>query len=1046
MTLPSSPTMSNTVFRKLSKGANSFRRHSRIFSDKDVKNATADSKPVNGTTNGASNGALNGHDSHVSRTVASIPEEPAPSAAEPVKSTPVDPIPEEEVHVNGVPLTQVLKDLGKQIKGGFDHSTLVALIDMIRHKEGMDDRKLLLEHALTIISRLPHDSSLSLELQNKVIALLYNDLSHPPATYVGNEYKFRAADGSNNNILAPDMGKAGTPYSRSVQQIHPLPTKDLPDAGLVFDTLLQREKFVKHPGGLSSLMFGFAALVIHTYVFRTSHTDGNINETSSYVDLAPLYGNNQNEQDRVRKHDGYGLMHNDVFAENRLLLLPPACSVLLVLFCRNHNFIAKKLFEINERGTFVDPSTLAPERLSAQDEEIFQTARLINCGWFGSIVFSDYFSCILGLVRTGSNWSLSPFGDFRTADHATFERGKGNVCSVEFNCLYRWHATTSQKNEKWVERLMSDIFKGKPFAEVTAEDFKAVGQRLHSMDQDLTHWTFGNLTRGEDGTFDDEKLANILHDATDDPAAAFGARGTPVAMRLHEVMGIEQNRQWGTCSMNEFRKFLGLKTYSSFLEWNSNPDVAHAAEKLYGHIDNLELYVGLQAEDAKPLVDGAGLCPGYTVSRAILSDAIALTRGDRFFTQDYTPANLTTWGFEDCQRDPNAFGFGSALGKLFLRTLPKEFGEEGNSVYAFFPLMTPGSMKVHLEKMGQADKYDFTRPMKKVMITGDEAQRRIVKRGAAVLDLGGRGFYPIQKDEKRRNIVIGALVKLIGSEDRVGEYFFSHTTSLIKLNSFAVVGGKQRVVDVVRDVFKMLTMVWAADVGGITLKTNDAPHGMYTAYELFDILGDLYEYVFMNVDQARLMLLKEKVSADVKKLAQHIKSSVAANSWFPNLSIFGRKKENDDVDEKQFAKRLSEVGVPADEMVNTILAIMVGASVELSLAMTNALDWAFERKVVIDKSDAVNKQLKDALHTGSGRPFEWGHGVSKCLGDELTIKILAETLRAVFSLPGMCRGPGNSGALNRFLVEHEELQYGYLDKEGKLTPWPSSMMVKYNAQ
>ncbi len=53
--------------------------------------------------------------------------------------------------------------------------------------------------------------------------------------------------------------------------------------------------------------------------------------------------------------------------------------------------------------------------------------------------------------------------------------------------------------------------------------------------------------------------------------------------------------------------------------------------------------------------------------------------------------------------------------------------------------MTPDSMKVHLEQMGQADKYDFTRPVKKVTTTGDEAQRRIVKRGAAVLELGGRG-------------------------------------------------------------------------------------------------------------------------------------------------------------------------------------------------------------------------------------------------------------------------------------------------------------------
>jgi hypothetical protein len=25
-------------------------------------------------------------------------------------------------------------------------------------------------------------------------------------------------------------------------------------------------------------------------------------------------------------------------------------------------------------------------------------------------------------------------------------------------------------------------------------------------------------------------------------------------MRLHEIMGIEQNRRWGVCSLNDFRK------------------------------------------------------------------------------------------------------------------------------------------------------------------------------------------------------------------------------------------------------------------------------------------------------------------------------------------------------------------------------------------------------------------------------------------------------------------------------------------------------------
>lgn len=39
-------------------------------------------------------------------------------------------------------------------------------------------------------------------------------------------------------------------------------------------------------------------------------------------------------------------------------------------------------------------------------------------------------------------------------------------------------------------------------------------------------------------------------------------------MRLHEIMGIESGRQWGCCSLNDFRQFLGLKrVYSSILAW-----------------------------------------------------------------------------------------------------------------------------------------------------------------------------------------------------------------------------------------------------------------------------------------------------------------------------------------------------------------------------------------------------------------------------------------------------------------------------------------------
>ena len=61
-----------------------------------------------------------------------------------------------------------------------------------------------------------------------------------------------------------------------------------------------------------------------------------------------------------------------------------------------------------------------------------------------------------------------------------------------------------------------------------------------------------NLTRDtETGSFKDTDLAAILMNAIEDPAGAFKARGIPEVMRIVEIMGIEQARQWGTCTVSE---------------------------------------------------------------------------------------------------------------------------------------------------------------------------------------------------------------------------------------------------------------------------------------------------------------------------------------------------------------------------------------------------------------------------------------------------------------------------------------------------------------
>ncbi|KAF9223967.1 heme peroxidase [Gyrodon lividus] len=957
--------------------------------------------------------------------------------------------------------------------------------------------------------------------QTYVIKTLYNDLAHPPATYIGPEYSFRTADGSNNNPDFPDLGKAGTPYARSVQQANPLPRNQMPDAGLVFDTLLRRDEFRKHPAGLSSLMFSFAALVIHS-VFRTDHKNVNINMTSGYVDLAPLYGNDQTMQDKIRIKDGRGCLHPDTFAEDRLLLLPPATSVILVLFNRNHNYIARRLLEINERGTWVDPSTLPPNspKLLKQEEEIFQIARLCNCAWFATVIFSDYFSAILGLVRKGSSWSLEPFNEIRS-DHVLFERGRGNACSVEFNCLYRWHATTSLEDEEWIKLEFANVFPGKNPEQLTVADFYKTEAILEASEPGVEHWTFNNLQRQEDGSFNDSDLANILQNSTSHHAAAFGARGTPGIMRVNEIMGIESNRAWGVCSLNDFRKFLGLKTYSNFYEWNPNPEVAEAAEKLYGHIDNLELYVGLQAEDTKPLMDGTGLCPGYTISRAILSDAIALTRGDRFFTEDLTPYNMTAWGFADCQRDSNGWGFGSTLGRLFLRTLPNDYDEK--SVYTWFPLMHPEAMEKNLKDLGKLDDYTLERPRNRIPATtvnsyvevgevlrdshifiaeSEERAREVIK---------GEGFFSASTDaEQIRKEFVSALAPSPEAIDKIGQYFYKKSSELIVASSCTLINTNTKSVNIVRDVLKLVPVYWAAsEVAGISLKDKQHPQGVYTPQELYDILGQIYQFIFLDVEPSKYMASKQKVQGYVEELSHHIKTSFGGVGNRLSIAgifgtIFGKKKNG----HNELLKRLFELGHSNDQVVNEILALMVGVTVEVSLALTNVVNLLLDSEEgatfrtqakSVDTKDltALEAYVFEALRIDP--PFAGVYRVAKkdhtvgslavqqgdCLfldvasasmndeafpdpanfdatrtprerylradvafnviGADIAPKPIVQVLRSILAFDNVRRGPGQSGKLPRFKdASIKYLRYVYLDAQQFRSPWPTSMVIQYD--
>ncbi|KAI0683948.1 heme peroxidase [Cytidiella melzeri] len=756
-------------------------------------------------------------------------------------------------------VTQIVDNVKSLVKQGPivkdpDH-VFRAFLQAVSNPDAIDDRQGFFLEALALLCKIPPTSSIAIQANNKVIEMLYHSLPHPPATYLApfqspaspqalNGGKFRAADGGGNNVWMPDLGRSGMPYARDVESKHPLPANILPDPGLVFDTLLRAKKddWRPHPGGNSSLTFAFASLVTHS-LFRTNPKNWNINDANSYLDLSPLYGINQQQQDMVRnKAEGRGYLWKDAFAEDRLILVPPAASALLVVFSRNHNYIADMILKINEQGKWSDPPPEDPAKRAAQDEEVFQTARLINCGHFMAMIFGDYVAGFLGLARDGSGWSMNPFDPIKNSDGEFLGRGEGNHVSVEFNLLYRWHAVTAQKDITWTENLFSEVFgTSKPFDELTMADFGPGVMRAWGtlVDPNPRTRTFSDLKRGPDGAFSDDDIARVLQDATESPAAAYRAQGTPSVLRIVEVMSIMQARAWGVCTMNEFRAYLGLKKFEKFEDWSSNAEVAAAARQLYGHIDNLELYPGLQAEDCMELGPGSGICCGYTMTRAILGDAVALVRGDRFYTTDYTPANLTSWGFQDCARDPNNGAFGAALPKLLLRTLPRHY--PADSVYALYPFFTPTVNRTNLKNLKLDKLYSFERPKAPAVskVVDTEAGVRFVLENSDKFQAVG-GALTLGRDEKARRLVEETLLTTATKFEALKD-FQKWTADLINENSYEFSGIVGTRVDIIQNVINLVAVRWVSNcLTGIPLKTKANPRGTFTPQEVYERLTQLY--------------------------------------------------------------------------------------------------------------------------------------------------------------------------------------------------------------
>ena len=642
-----------------------------------------------------------------------------------------------------------------------------------------------------------------------------------------------------------------------------------------------------------------------------------------------------------------GEIKADCFSEKRVLGFPPGVGILLIMFNRFHNYVVRNLALINEGGRFTKPDETDTKAYAKYDNSLFQTGRLVTCGLYVNIILKDYVRTILNVNRIDSDWSLDPRAEMKDSpSREAAGEATGNQVSAEFNLLYRWHSCISERDTKWTQDLYKKLFPESKPCQVSLQEFmRGVRSWETTVPANPQERPFANLQRLPDGSFDDDVLVRMFHESVEDCAGAFGATNVPTVLKAVEVLGIKQARSWNLATLNEFRKYFNLKPHEKFEDINSDPYIADQLRHFYDHPDYVELYPGLVVEDTKVSMPGSGLCTTFTTSRAILSDAVALVRGDRFYTVDWTPQNVTAWAFNEVECDASV-DHGHIFYKLVLRAFPNHF--KGNSIYAHFPMVIPSENLKIFTDLNLAKDYSWDEPGRIplplfinshatcVSILGDKETFKVTW-GEKIEFLVQNHGHRYGKDfmlsgdglpnSESRQLITQALYR-DRWEAEVKKFYEKITIQLLRKHSYKIAGVNQ--VDIVRDIVNIAQVHFCAHVFSLPLKTESNPLGMYTEVELYMVMALVFINIFYDVDIAKSFALNQAS----RKVVQQLGQLVMVNAQLINktgfiTTLIDRLHRHDVLTDYgiHMIQQLLATGIPVDEIVWTHLLPTTGAMV-----------------------------------------------------------------------------------------------------------------------
>lgn len=211
-------------------------------------------------------------------------------------------------------------------------------------------------------------------------------------------------------------------------------------------------------------------------------------------------------------------------------------ALMSTIFLREHNRLADLIAGANKWD----------------DDQIFETTRNALTVMLLKVVIQDYIN------------HITPFHLKFVCEPGTGAERKWfrpNWMSIEFDLLYRWHA------------LVPEVI-------TVGRSRRAVSDLLWDMDVLRTHG-----------------VATLVDEASKQPCTEVGLLNTPPFLLEVEERAIEMGRTARLASYNDYRQACGYPRLDSFADVSSRPDVQSALARCYSSVDDIELYVGLFAED-----------------------------------------------------------------------------------------------------------------------------------------------------------------------------------------------------------------------------------------------------------------------------------------------------------------------------------------------------------------------------------------------------------------------------------------------------------------